>query len=135
MWRHNPRRPGPLVILWGYANSGYLSMVEPLGSATPSLETIVVVGDVKARSGIVAFNDLLDGAPKKDYPAGALRAHRPNPDDLSLVGFTSGTTAMPKAYLHTHNTEYANSFNCLLADSYRYLKKPPSVNACLFASG
>lgn len=126
----NHCRSRAIVIPHEYGKFDYLSMVESFGSTTPSLETIVVVGDVEARSGILRFDDLIDGVPEKDHPADTLRAHRPNPDDVSLIGFTSGTTATPKAYLHTHNTEYANSFNCLLADSYRYLRKP-TVNIAL----
>ena len=119
-----------IVIPAEYAKFDYLSMIEGLSSETPALETVVVVGDVEPRPGVIRFDDLLEGAPEKDYPTDALRAHRPHPDDISLVGFTSGTTAMPKAYLHTHNTEYANSFNCMLADSYQHTRKP-SVNIAL----
>lgn len=126
----NHCRSKAIVIPLEHAKFDYLSMVESLASATPSLETIIVVGDVAPRSGVVAFAELLDGAPKKDYPSDILRAQRPSPDDISLIGFTSGTTAMPKAYLHTHNTEYANSFNCLLADSYRHMRKP-TINIAL----
>jgi len=119
-----------MVIPAAYAKFDYLSMVNKLASETPSLETVIVVGEFEPRSGIFSFDDLIEGAPKKDYPSDVLRGHRPDPDDISLVGFTSGTTATPKAYMHTHNTEYANSFNCLLADSYRHMKKP-TVNIAL----
>ena len=119
-----------IVIPSEYAKFDYPSMIAGLSSETPSLETVIVVGDIDPQPGMLRFDDLLDGAPKKDHPSDALRTHRPHPDDLSLIGFTSGTTAMPKAYLHTHNTEYANSFNCMLADSYQHMKKP-SVNIAL----
>jgi len=123
-------RSKAIVIPAEYAKFDYLSMVTGLSAETPSLETVIVVGDVDPQPGVVRFDDLLEGPPKKDRPTDALQAHRPHPDDISLVGFTSGTTAMPKAYLHTHNTEYANSFNCMLADSYRHMRKP-SVNIAL----
>lgn len=120
-------QPKAIVIPLEYANFNYLAMVERLSSGIPTLETIVVVGDVKARSGLVRYDDLFS---TKSSSLEKLRSYRPHPDDISLIGFTSGTTAIPKAYLHTHNTEYANGFNCLLADSYRHMRKP-TINIAL----
>ena len=123
-------RPKAIVIPTEYAGFNYLAMVEQIAPAAPSLETVVVVGDVRPRSGLVRYQDLVSDTSKNDADADQLRAHRPHPDDISLIGFTSGTTAMPKAYIHTHNTEYANGINCLLANSYRFARKP-TVNIAL----
>ncbi len=113
-------------------NSGYnyLDMVRKISGSIPSLQAIIVLGDTNSSEGVISFNGLLNGALKKDYAPDHLRAFSPSPDAVSLVGFTSGTTAQPKAYLHTHNTEHFNSYCCLLADSLPFLGKP-SVNLAL----
>lgn len=119
-----------LIIPREYSGYNYLDMVRNITGSLPSLETIIVVGDTDSSDGVVSLDSLVNGSLKNHYGPDDLRAYRPSPDDVSLVGFTSGTTAHPKAYLHTHNTEYANSYGCLLANSLPYLREP-CVNLAL----
>ena len=125
----NHCRSKAIVIPHYYGKFDYPKMVEGLSKSVPSLTTVIVTGEVTHLSGLISFDELLKG-PKKFHPSNQLAQLRPHPDDVSLVGFTSGTTAQPKAYLHTHNTEYANSYSCMLADSYRDIGKP-GVNIAL----
>nr|WP_193044962.1 AMP-binding protein [Mycolicibacterium baixiangningiae] len=60
-------------------------------------EVVVVRG---AAAGHTPYPALFD-----DPPAGTLRA--PNPDEVRMVMYTSGTTGRPKGVLHSHNSIYA----------------------------
>lgn len=113
-----------IIIPYEYHKFNYYNMIKNISSNIPSLELVIVVGDTTPEEGSVKFKTLLESYLKKDYASDFLKNYRPNPDDISLIGFTSGTTALPKAYIHTHNTEFANSFNCMLSDSYSFLRKP-----------
>ena len=104
-------------------------MIRDIASRIPSLELVIGVGETAPEGGVL-FNTLLETYRKKEYPSDYLKRYRPDPNDISLIGFTSGTTALPKAYIHTHNTELANIFNCMLFDAYSLLPKP-CVNIAL----
>lgn len=72
----------------------YAEMAMDLKKSCPSLEQVVVIGDVP--DGAVAWESLLDNPPYE--------GPKPDPSDPHIVLFTSGTTAQPKAVLHTWNT-------------------------------
>lgn len=67
----------------------------------PSLETVIVVGG-KAPAGTVPLEDLLANAPQEI-------ADPPRPDDPAMIAFTSGTSASPKAVVHSYRS-MASSF-------------------------
>lgn len=119
-----------IIIPREHAGYNHLDMVRRISGSTPSLQTVIVLGEADSSEGVTSFDGLLSGSLKKDYAPDHLRAFRPSPDAVSLVGFTSGTTAQPKAYLHTHNTEYFNSYCCALADALPFLGRP-AVNIAL----
>jgi len=62
---------------------------------TPDLEHVIVLGDEPMGRTTVSWRDLLNS--EGDAPV-----HRSRPDDLSMMNFTSGTTAAPKGVLHSH---------------------------------
>ncbi len=114
-----------IIIPYEYHKFNHYNMVKNISSNIPSLELLIITDEVAPEeAGVVKFKTLLESYDKKSYPPDFLKKYRPDPDDISLIGFTSGTTALPKAYIHTHNTEFANTFNCELADSYSFLHKP-----------
>ncbi|MEV6982995.1 AMP-binding protein [Sphaerisporangium sp. NPDC051017] len=74
----------------------------------PCLRHRVTVG-ADALPGTVPFDDLLGGDPVDGAALGARRAGGRNPDEVSVVLFTSGTTGEVKGVLHTPNTQYASA--------------------------
>ena len=77
----------------------YVEMMVGLRHRLPALRHVVAVGDADG-PGAVPFAELAGTA-----PAGVERS---TPDDPFLLLFTSGTTASPKAALHTHNLRMGN---------------------------
>ena len=65
-------------------------------SASPTVETLVSVGD-ETSEGWVSFNDGIKTAKAFVPPTGELASQN---DDISLLYFTSGTTANPKMVAH-----------------------------------
>lgn len=81
-------------------------MVTALQPSLPDLKHIVVVNGGGANS----FEALLSGPAWENEPDARdlLTRHRPGPDDVTQVMYTSGTTGEPKGVMHTANTTMAN---------------------------
>ncbi|NEK56849.1 AMP-binding protein [Geodermatophilus sabuli] len=75
----------------------------------PTLQHVVVIGDESDTQGPRWTADLL-GERRELDPAlkCKLDARVPTGEDIALLLFTSGTTGMPKAALHTHDTLWAS---------------------------
>lgn len=112
---HLPYRAAEVESILGFAESrvmvvgppyrdfSYLEMVLGLHPRLPASHHVVAVGEEgRRRSGVVAFDELRES---REGPA----ADPPHPDDPFLLLFTSGTTASPKAALHTHNMRMGNA--------------------------
>ena len=81
-------------------------MLEQLRPKLSQLEHVVVVGG----SGANSFEALLSG-PQWESESDAraiLTCSRPDPDDVTQLMFTSGTTGEPKGVMHTFNTMLSN---------------------------
>ena len=89
------------VMPESFRGFSYASMLADIRPGLPSLEHVVVCRPEQA-SGFPDFADLSAG----DRRPGAVAR---SPDDPMLLLFTSGTTALPKGAIHTHNTlDYEN---------------------------
>jgi acyl-CoA synthetase len=75
----------------------FLARVEALGSL-PDLERVIVVGERTPAHGITLKTVATLGQ------AHASHAPAPEPQDICLLLYTSGTTATPKGVQHTHQT-------------------------------
>lgn len=89
------------VIPDAYRGFNFVEIARTVQGELPDLQHVVVVGD-DPPEGTSAFADLLAAEPLGSDEYAALR---PDPDGLSKVTFTSGTTGKPKGVIHTHNTD------------------------------
>ena len=93
-----------VVVPRDFRGFDYVGMVEGLRDDWPHLEKILVVGSPGAPDSWEEFM----ATPWEDRrDPGSLAALRPDPNEVTLLIFTSGTTGEPKGVMHTHNTVVA----------------------------
>jgi len=103
------------VIPATYGNFNYADMYAQLRKELPALERVFVLD---ADSPDSFERQLIDRPWERNLDvSAAFQAARPDPNDVSELMYTSGTTGEPKGVLHTHNTlfgmleEYINTLH------------------------
>ncbi|MCB2041539.1 MAG: AMP-binding protein, partial [Rhodoferax sp.] len=90
------------------------SLADPVRAAIasrdfPQLRRVVLIGDAAGRPGLMSFDQLVDaGAAVSDAALGDRQA-AVQPDDVSQIQFTSGTTGAPKGAMITHRGTINNA--------------------------
>jgi acyl-CoA synthetase (AMP-forming)/AMP-acid ligase II len=86
-----------IIVPREFRGYDYPAMVERLRGDWPDLAHVLVVDGP-------SWREFLDTPWEERRDPAELSALRPDPNDVTLVIFTSGTTGEPKGVMHTHNT-------------------------------
>lgn len=99
-----------LVIPRAFRGCDYPAMVTNIRADLPWLKHVLVIGG----DGETSFEKVLLDTPwERRRDAGRLfAARRPDPDDVTQLMYTSGTTGEPKGVMHTSNTLLSNILIC-----------------------
>lgn len=94
-----------LVVPGSFRGFDHLAMVRELRVDWPALRTTLVVGaGGDLQDGERSYEEFMAAAGGEARDSSALRALRPDPNEVTALIFTSGTTGEPKGVMHTHNT-------------------------------
>ena len=92
-----------LVIPREFRKFDYPAMVDRLRPSWPALQHVFVV-DGQPGDANPSWESFMDTPWEERRDPAELAALRPDPNDVTLLMFTSGTTGEPKGVMHTHNT-------------------------------
>ncbi|MFM1651632.1 AMP-binding protein [Brevibacillus sp. B_LB10_24] len=81
----------------------YPEMIERLRPNWPALQSVIVVGD-RVPAGMHSFHSLMQEPWEERRSPAELEQITLDPNEVTEIIFTSGTTGEPKGVLHTHNT-------------------------------
>lgn len=92
-----------IVVPDEFRGFNYSEMIERLKPQWPSLEHIFVIGE-KVPEGMKSFSYLMDVPWEEQRDPSVLDQIALDPNEITEIIFTSGTTGEPKGVMHTHNT-------------------------------
>ncbi len=95
-----------IIVPSDFRGFDYVGMVDELRPQWPALEHVLVV-DGKPGQGTSSWEDFMATPWESRRHPGSLADLRPDPNAVTLLIFTSGTTGEPKGVMHTHNTVVA----------------------------
>jgi cyclohexanecarboxylate-CoA ligase len=93
-----------VVVPRDFRGFDYVGMVEGLRTDWPHLEQVLVVGSPESPD---SWEEFMATPWEERRDAAELPGLRPDPNEVTLLIFTSGTTGEPKGVMHTHNTVVA----------------------------
>ena len=92
-----------IVVPSQFRGFDYPGMVDKLGVDWPALEHVLVV-DGSPGQGTRSWAEFMATPWEERRDPAELAELRPDPNEVTLLIFTSGTTGEPKGVMHTHNT-------------------------------
>ena len=92
-----------IVVPSRFRGFDYPGMVDKLAVDWPALEHVLVV-DGSPGQGTRSWAEFMATPWEERRDPAELAALRPDPNEVTLLIFTSGTTGEPKGVMHTHNT-------------------------------
>lgn len=95
-----------IVVPGDFRGFDYVGMIERLRGQWPTLQHVLVV-DGAPGQGSSSFEDFMATPWEERREPSVLPGLRPDPNEVTLLIFTSGTTGEPKGVMHTHNTVVA----------------------------
>ena len=93
-----------VVVPREFRHFDHVAMIEELRPDWPALDHVLVVGGPEAPD---SWEEFMATPWEERRDPASLAALRPDPNDVTLLIFTSGTTGEPKGVMHTHNTAVA----------------------------
>lgn len=91
-----------LVVPAEFRGYDHAAMVDRLRPEWPALQHVLVLGGKPGEAG--SWEEFAATPWEERRDPASLAALRPNPNEVTLLMFTSGTTGEPKGVMHTHNT-------------------------------
>ncbi|MBW0101086.1 AMP-binding protein [Pseudonocardia sp. KRD291] len=95
-----------VVVPRTFRGFDHAAMITKLRGDWPALEHVLVV-DGDGAEGTSSWEEFAATPWEQRRDPGELAELRPDPNDVTLLIFTSGTTGEPKGVMHTHNTAVA----------------------------
>lgn len=93
-----------LIIPREFRRFDYINMIDELRKELPALKHILVIGRNKLPEGMLSFEEFMETKWEDRGDPMGLKRIKPDPNEVMLIMFTSGTEAEPKGVLHTYNT-------------------------------